>query len=529
MDRQDFVQRVEDAIAMFPAGASRSGLSMLLGLPIEDPELQAAVRELDSAGRLLRSGPDCYRLVEACRRRVIARLHSDPSAESLRRRYLGFYLKLVAIARAERLIHPEDWLLRLDQEAANLEQALALAVELSTGAARARLVADLAWYLEFKCLWRRGYKELVAALEDDLTAVELDLVAELSHLAAKFAYHLGQLDEAANRCDETLELLAAANDERHLAQTIRLQGQIALQQGDLLRAQSLLEQALRRHQAIGNSEAAAVTLAALAGVSAARDEHVEAERLHREAVTALRACGQEVGAAYSLSCLGTLALRQQRFDEAMALHEESLAIHRRYAHGRGVCLALSGLAATQHAAGQSAAALATHDEAVAIARELQDRQALMGCLIQLAMLRCELGDLDQGEGLLREAQALCELQGHAGHRAVCLRELGLAAARRGDATGALTLLHEALALSWSIGQTRDYPDLLDGLAWLLADHDRPLALRLAAAADRLRAELALPRSPAQELRLQATLGQDRPQPAVDWQRLIRTILSCSPA
>jgi non-specific serine/threonine protein kinase len=201
------------------------------------------------------------------------------------------------------------------------------------------------------------------------------------------------------------------------------------------------------------------------------DALTAADARFAESLALCRALGDRPGEARALHLLGHVALDRGDYVAAGGCFAADLALSRGLGDWSQIANALYGLGDVAYARADPAAARRQYEESLAAARRA-------------------------GPGRFEEA--------------VVLRRLGVLAEDAGDLATARQRYVASGLLIRATGSRWPLPEALECLAGLAAAAGAPArALRLAAAAERLRQSMGTPRSPAEETRLQRRLTQAR--------------------
>jgi tetratricopeptide (TPR) repeat protein len=204
--------------------------------------------------------------------------------------------------------------------------------------------------------------------------------------------------------------------------------------------------------------------------------------------------GDRAGIAYALHGLGMAAARQGDLVAARRQYLESLAAARETGDGWAVARALHRLGALTRDEGELDGARALFELGLASARAAGERRIAALLLNSLAGLARRQGALDRADRRYQESLLSGTELGDRFGVAEALLGLGEVALDRGDLATARVRLRESLATMWSLGAMPDVMRCLEGFAALAGAEGRAeRALRLDAAAGRLRAALALDR------------------------------------
>jgi hypothetical protein len=221
-----------------------------------------------------------------------------------------------------------------------------------------------------------------------------------------------------------------------------------------------------------------------------------ARRLLEESHALFQQLAQPWGVAVTLGGLGTIARDQGDYAAAGSLQEESLAIRRQIGDQPGIASSLLNLAIIARQQADEAAARRLLDESLALFRELGDEYGVASSLRNLGILARDRGDA-AARPLLEESLALFRELGLRGVSAAALVDLALLTYAEGDAAAAQALARQGLTLYQEVGDRRGIAESLEALAGIAAALGRRAhAARLSGAAAALRANLGIPRRPA---------------------------------
>ena len=275
-------------------------------------------------------------------------------------------------------------------------------------------------------------------------------------------------------------------------------------------------------------------------------EHLTEGRTRLE--TILRIAGAERSrerARVSLF-LGALATTQGDYPAAKNFLQQSLSLYEELADQSGIAASLNALAVSARDRGDYAAAQTNFERSLACWRLQSDRSAIARCLHNLANVAKVRGDYAGAQRALREATGIFAELGDRNGAAWSINQQGDIARAQGDMVTARELYErallafreagdqwgsarsltdlagidcerggyqaahaayrEALEIFAGLGHRRGAARALEGSACLaLAQGQAMRALKLAAAATRLRQMISAPLPPAEQLRLDQTL------------------------
>ena len=258
--------------------------------------------------------------------------------------------------------------------------------------------------------------------------------------------------------------------------------------------------------------------------------------------------------AHALYVGAALAYSQSDLTEALRMLQDCLALRRQLAHNADIAATLSTLAVTLLASGDADSARAACTEALQLVRDSHNRGSEAITLVQLGQVEAHQDQAEQARQHLAQALAIAQEIGHPETEAEAELVLGELAMAQDHTDTAQAAFARSLAIcrsandprgtalaEWALARVdlqtvrggRAAEQLCNALlafdgfemreAWLgcLEDHAAqalwqgrlPLAIGLAAAADRLRTSARLQRAPQAQRR---------------WQRLLETLRAAGP-
>ena len=195
--------------------------------------------------------------------------------------------------------------------------------------------------------------------------------------------------------------------------------------------------------------------------------------------------------AEAMRCASFMAWAQGDFAAAMSLCEKSLKLCRRIRDRRGEGMGLQQLGQIAFQQDDFPRARSLLDSALEIAAEVQDEHLASLCRFRLGMIALQDGDLEASSQLLQASLESGRRSGYEEMVVMSLLALGHLAVREGRFDEAGAFLAEGLIIWRDRGGPRQIASLIEAFAVLAAAQgDGPRALRLAAAAESLRKEIA---------------------------------------
>ena len=435
--------------------------------------LGAAERVLDLSG--LPSAPEPIDVIQSLREKSLLRAQETPY-ETRFAMYIA--IREYAAARWQQLSSPEQrealdarhsrWLReyamrwdaraytrdaveafdRLDFERSNLKAAMARSRARATPSSH-RLFRELA-KVSSTLLKTRGPAKLRApVLRDALAMAEPGDSAERAGLLLLLA----QAESEAGDPAAVDDLIRQGSD---MAQRLGDQRLIALAKfrhaGQLLGARKL-EESLAEHaaaisafEAVGDRNNAARTRGrmALALVNLGRFD--EAQKLARESERDLRELGDLAGVASAISNRGTVHFHATQHEPALAAYREAYDIYTKLADKRLAMLMQGNIALIARQQRRLDDAVAMMEETGRMAAEQGDLPSLAINHMNLGLAYLDLARYDAAAAAFTKGRDLFERLERRGHKAVCIENLAIIAARNGDMKAANQLLAEALSL-----------------------------------------------------------------------------------
>jgi predicted ATPase len=376
-------------------GAALDGVASLVD--------KSLARQWDGA-----DGEPRFGLLESIRAYALERLAESGDLERLQRRHAEQYVELAEMAEPELTRANQGvWLARLDEEAGNLDAALAWA----TAAGEAELALRLAGALVRFWSTRGSMAEGRRLLRDALSAggaVRPEAVAK-ARFAAGYAA-LGEGDFAGAR-QSFEESLATADDAGRGAALAQL-AWLAMASGDG-DARGLAEGSLTLARESGDTLTESGALGTLAELAAAAGDYDQAIRLLERGLELRRARGDKRLIANSLLALGRVDLLRGDDERAGTLLEESLSLARAVKDTWGISVALLNLGRVRLCAGDAPSARAELEDGLALARERGDRRVEAELVQGLAAVLALEQRAAEAVRLLGAADALRESTGAA--------------------------------------------------------------------------------------------------------------------
>ncbi|MGA7919546.1 MAG: tetratricopeptide repeat protein [Candidatus Acidiferrales bacterium] len=278
------------------------------------------------------------------------------------------------------------------------------------------------------------------------------------------------LAEGRDRLGKLLKIPGAAAPTKARERALFAAGVLALEQGDYASANALTGESLSIARELGDNQGVAVSLNALAVQARDCGDVSLAHSLFEESLSLWRDLGDRKAVARSLSNLASVVRLQGDFARAHSLYAECLSFFQELGDRTGVAWSLNSQGDVARDQGDSAPARTFYEQGLAIFRELGDRWGI----------------------------------------AATLGDLGTLAREQRDCATALSLYRESLKIFQELQHQRGIARLLECFACLAAVQlQAERSLRLAGAAAVLRQNIGAPLTPAEQSKLEATLGPAR--------------------
>jgi predicted ATPase len=259
------------------------------------------------------------------------------------------------------------------------------------------------------------------------------------------------LAEGRDRLGRLLKLAGAAALTKARTRALFAAGVLAGEQGDYASAETLISESQNIARQLGDNTGVAVSLNALAVFARDRGSIAKARALFEETLALWRELGDLKAVARALSNLANVVKLQGDYDRARSLYAECLSIFRGLGDRTGTAWSLNYQGDVARDQGDSAAARALYEQGLAIFRELGDRWGIAGTLADLGSLAREQGNYPSAHSLYRESIKLFQELEHKRGIARLLECFACSAAAQVHAERSLRLAGAAAALRQNIG------------------------------------------------------------------------------
>jgi predicted ATPase/DNA-binding winged helix-turn-helix (wHTH) protein len=248
-----------------------------------------------------------------------------------------------------------------------------------------------------------------------------------------------------------LKLAGAAAPTKIRARTLFAAGVLAGEQGDYASADALVRESLAIARQLCDKQGVAVSLNALAVLTQDRGDIAVAHSLFEESLVVWRELGDLKAVARSLSNLANVVKMQGDYDRVRSLYAECFSIFRGLGDRTGVAWSLNHQGDVARDQGDTVAARTLYEQGLAIFRELGDRWGIAGTLADLGSLAREQRNYPRAHSLYRESIRIFQELDHKRGIARLLECFACSAAAQLEAGRSLRLAGAAAALRQNIG------------------------------------------------------------------------------
>jgi len=327
---------------------------------------------------------------------------------------------------------------------------------------------------------------------DEETGQRRETALRLAGALYMFWWTLGHWSEGRTFLERALEASEGVVPSVR-AKALYAAASLSFIQSNYERTEALSEESLALYRELGDQRGIALSLWVLGNVAWVRGVTAKARSLLEEALALFKEMDDKEYAAYSLFSLGLLASSQGEYARACALHEESLALFREIEQKRGIAHTLSQLAqALFISQGDQTRVRSLLEECLVLSREIGFKEGIAASLLYLGQLELSQGDGATARSLAEESVVLYKEMGHQHGTAESLSVLGKAVAAQGDYDAARRLYEESLTISGELGEKWVIAVCLVGLGEVVAAQQKlAWAAQLWGAADALRDALGI--------------------------------------
>jgi predicted ATPase/class 3 adenylate cyclase len=316
---------------------------------------------------LLRQGEDRFRMLETIREFALERIAESRELGQIGQRHFDFFLEVAQREGSDADRQAVESVERLEAEHDNLRAALQFARGLDDPRLELRLVSALADFWEYRGHLTEGLERIREVLERDP-----DAPSELREPALQWG------------------------------------AMMALKHGDFATARRLAEEKRQMNVTLGDERGVAASIHILGNIAAAEGRYEDARALLEEGRSIRERLGDQLGVATSLHNLGLLAMDEGDYGRARPELESALAITETQGLERWRANSLCDLAFAELGDGKIEDARSRFGEALAACARLGWRENVAYCLVGCGAVVAAAGDLERAGRFLGQADRLCE-------------------------------------------------------------------------------------------------------------------------
>lgn len=242
----------------------------------------------------------------------------------------------------------------------------------------------------------------IDSFNSEQTKDAITLLGRLYLHAGMFAYHLGNLQQAADEKQHSLVLLNQTSKSRYIAVCHHKFGLTLTALGRYAEAQESFNTSLRLHRDLDDLSGISEALNGLGIIHYYQGRLKDAETAFRESLNLRRQLGQQELILSSINNLGLIASAEKRYQDAQHHYQESLELSRNLQHRFGIGVALHNLGSTSMRLRQYHEALSYAEECLKIRRDINDLY-LPTTLCLIGICRLNLSDIETAKPYFREA------------------------------------------------------------------------------------------------------------------------------
>lgn len=366
-----------------------------------------------------------FLMLETIREFGLECLRTSEEAGAISRAHIAYFLALVQQAEAYLTgTQQRHWLLRLEQETANIIAALEAAFELELHTDFVRGVNAFVSFLYIRGFYFQAEGFLIRAIQ---LARSLEDTAGQS----KALLHLGQLawkqGEYAQAGEYLQEGLALARQNEQLAQMsdlLHALGPVVMRRGDYSQARTYLQEALELARQIKDADRICDILITLGIATGDQKMYDQAEAYFQEGLVLARQLGNSERTCGLLSKLAVMTGQRGMHNQAEAYLREGLALADQYGHYELRCKLIVNLGWALMKQEKYLQAEKEMREGLIIARQYNLREGMIGLLSNLAEAVSKQNNPIQAEKYLQEALVVAHQAGSKYYQSSLLVDLG---------------------------------------------------------------------------------------------------------
>ncbi|GCE12839.1 tetratricopeptide repeat protein [Tengunoibacter tsumagoiensis] len=300
-------------------------------------------------------------------------------------------------------------------------------------------------------------------VEQTETTLALRLAVALSH----YLHLRGSITEGRNWLEEILSLKTTPEQATLRTGVLYGAGNLALAHNDLPRAQCYLEECEKLSATQHNYHLLALARGALAALALHRGENQMAQELARSGLQVLEGQNDLWGRGILHIINGQVATKQNNYTMAQVHFQLSLKLLRQVGDLRSQAEVLLNVGESMYQRGKLVTALFLYQKSQQLSQEIGDKWSQLTCLDGMGNILLLQGDYAQAEVIIRvQLQQAIEL-GSRKQQTIALNNLGHLFLAQGNLLEAHQQLKESLRLSKSISYHAGWGKAILGLAELM--------------------------------------------------------------
>ena len=327
-----------------------------------------------------------------------------------------------------------------------------------------KMAADMAFVLTRQWNDSSRWREAMKTCQ-----VTLELVEDhrIFHQQARSEELLGAVEQAIAHYQQALEL-CLPEDEQEKASILHNMASIYVQEGQVQQALNLFEQSLEieeRTSAVGKK---AATLHQMAIIYVQQGEIEQALNLFKQSLEITEGLNYLRGKAATLSQMANIYARQGEIEQALNLYQQSLEIEEDTDDWLGQAGTLQQIASIYAQQGKVQKALKLFQQSLDIEEDIDDLQGKGQTLHSMAIIYVQQGEVQQALKLFQQSLDIAEGIDNLWMKASTLNQMGDIYINRGEVQQALELCKQSLEIAERIGSVKTKTAALNNLARIYA-------------------------------------------------------------
>jgi predicted ATPase/Tfp pilus assembly protein PilF len=393
-----------DAVEAICVWGSKSDIPLLeqLASLVDKSMLQHELRS---------NGEPRFMLLETLREYALERLKADGQTETVRRRHLAYYLKLVeAIEPGPKEPNLPAWMRGLEEEHDNLRAGLQWALDHDEVEAALRIAGAVWRFWQIHGHVEEGSKWMKIVLD---RSKDQQSIARAKALwgAGWIGMVMSALDQAREYFEEGAAISRKLDDRRYLGLSLHGIGAVARGQGDFIRSRQAFEESLPLFQASKDLEDVAWTFEHLGVTALEQGDFEQAGAYLSQGLSLFQELDQRWPCAEALTFFGHAALQQKDYALAQKRYEEALSIYEELEDKLSISMINSYIGATLYGRGEIDQAVKLYKENLVLSQKMKHYWGLAWGVERLAEAAEKLDQPDRAARLWGAANTLRQVTG----------------------------------------------------------------------------------------------------------------------